>query len=413
MDQNDEELRVGDEAFFAPSLALIHFPAETSDPEGKALLHELAHALTFAQSEFYAQYASDLFTSGAKSLKGVAKLMEAVPEVFGSQTVGGRHHKGTGPDPAVVEDLMGCLHLYRNRFDRIWKTAGKPLVRITSPSAKIGQVSPDQLWARTIVLEIVRTALDVALVPDKVDHPENRIRILHEQLAKGDKLIVPHRGLTLREHIELLMGKKSLPLVDAVVDQIRLIQVLENAPDDLLWKHCPLLTAVVGFEFFFQHFTPYLAATALRNITADFDSCLDSFVNRRPRRPDEARELRRQALELCAALTPRHEGKVIILHPEYHRDPRAMALRTILAFRGFMAKLPDLLYWMLRKHPGARHAICRLDKLKQFSGDAATSYLQLLENRLERSDLSQIEGAYRFEAGTDDEIGEVAVLVPT
>src|SRR5262249_19046776 len=120
MDENDEELRVGDEAFFIPSLALIHFPTETSDPEGKVMLHELGHALTFAESEFYAQYACDLFTSGGTSLAGVKKLMEAVPEVFGSKAVGGRHHEGTEPDPAVVEDLIDCLRLYRDRFDLMW-----------------------------------------------------------------------------------------------------------------------------------------------------------------------------------------------------------------------------------------------------------------------------------------------------
>lgn len=249
-------------ASFTPHLALLLFGSEAQDPAGIHALHELAHALPFAQSDFYAEFAAKKLSGKKVQLKILAPLLEAVPEALAR--LGERHSPGTLPDQAITKALVACATDYDEIFVPAWAAVGRDPREARSPAGDASRLSGLRLFNRTLVLCIVDVALQRAISEDDSESAAKTIYDLAACLAgRSKRLPLPTPAMTLKEHIAALLGASTSRMVSMFSDQFRLLKVLQHVGSPHFVDNMILLPAVVRIEFFLEYGDEHLGYSFL------------------------------------------------------------------------------------------------------------------------------------------------------
>lgn len=414
-----EASRSGDDlcagnASFTPRFALLNLPPLDIDPEGKDALHEMAHADTFAGTDFYALFAQRVLKGETVPIRPLAPFLEVIPTIFGK--VGGRHSPGTLPNPQVVEHLEVCVQRYRKFFGKFWRLADLDPNQVTVIEGQSSPVSGSELFNRSLLLSIFHVALELALVrADTEERPENFVAKLHDDLVRGTGILIPQPGQTIKEHVGVLMGCKKTDMADMFADHIRLADVLLNAEDTNLLKHITLLPALIGVEFFVQWWPPVFTILFFAHQTDSYKPRVMKYVQRRLRSEELKSEVAEHLMRLHMSLRPRADGCPVLVDPEFENDYHAQNLYELMAFRSFMASFPGFLRWLMTEPPFpglASHCAGRIDWLEQHAADAVDAYMKEVARILGHEELAQYENTFKLSPSHNRRLEEVRYLRP-
>jgi hypothetical protein len=400
-------------ASFTPHLALIAFGSEADDPTGVHAIHELAHALTFAQSDFYAEFAAKRLMGQKVQIGTFAPLLETVPEVLGR--LGERHAPGTVPDKELAAALFNCVRDYVEIFAPAWTAVGKDPRRASSAAGDAAGITGLRLFKRTLVLAIVDFALQRALHDDDHGSAARTIYDLADGLGGALKhLDLPTREMTLKDHVSTLLGSPKNQFATMFSDQFRLLEILDHVDSPSFTENMLLLPAVVRIELFLEHHNNYLTYDYFGHTSLDFNQRMDQYVLSKLRNPNTIHTLRKKLEELRLSFAPGFGTTPIMIHPSQQTDPRANSYYTIFGLTEFIARLPKFLELLFEEGPaaifGRPDVTDSLEEIKRRSADGVQAAMKNIAAKLNRPDLSNIDDVIELEEGKDSQFGDVIYL---
>lgn len=373
-------------ATFTPRHAFLNLPPLHRDPGAINALHEIAHAETFAGTAFYASFAARTLKGDAVPIRPLREFLEAIPDAF--RQVGGRSAPGSGPDHAVVYQLVTIANRYVADFGDIWRAMGFDFRTATSPAAAIGAVNASQLVGRTLIQIVARSALELALVRAGEKAPEDHVRALYERFETRQPLPMPGPGEAIQDHIRRMMGKPPRKIVGMFDDQFLLSDVLLNADQAALLELRPLLSAVVGLEYFTQWWPPQFQTLFFAHPTADFGNRVERYIAARARSPSHEQVLSQRLGALAVAIVPVRDRKPILVDPDHAEDPRAHTAFELLSLQSYIFALPHFCESHLRDAPMFGSSCSgAISALKQTSEQAFEAYLRLIAKQAQCPEL--------------------------
>ncbi|CCJ05616.1 hypothetical protein [Methylocystis sp. SC2] len=374
-------------ATFTPRHAFLNLPPLHKDPGAINALHEIAHAETFSGAAFYASFAARTLKGEAVPIRPLREFLEAIPDAF--QHVGGRSAPGSGPDHAVVYHLVTIANRYVADFGDIWREIGFDFRTATSAAAAIGEVNSSQLVGRTLIQIVARCALELALVRAGGKAPEGHVRALYERLETHQPLPMPGPGEGIQDHIQRLMRKSPRKIVGMFDDQLLLADVLLNADQTTLLELRPLLSAVVGLEYFTQWWPPQFQTLFFAHPTADFGNRLQRYVAARARSPSHEQVLLQRLGNLAIAIAPVRDRKPILVDPDHAEDPRAHTAFELLSLQSYIVALPHFCESHLQDAPMIGSSCSgAINALKKTSEQAFEAYVSLIAKQANCPELS-------------------------
>jgi len=399
-DRRERVLQSGD-AFFAWDLAVLRLPPSNSDPDGTRILHEHAHVLTFAGTDFYTGLASEIieakeltFGHISESLQNsaraaeiqrrgqaFARFAEAVPDAL--RKLGERTFEGTLPDSEVVRNLEECVRRYRERFDVEWTVLGLDPASVWGPAAAVGGLDAQKLFNRFILLTFVHAILDATVAgPKREKTPDQITSALRATLMEGD-LLIPVPGMKVADHVRGLLGIGKRDMVTMFNDHFRLASVLLNATDEALHRYIGLLPATVGLEFLVECWPEGVQTSFFSN---SFDQPIRrrSYLARRLRDAPRLARLSAALDKLDRAFVPRFDGLPIRSTRRARNDPTVQGELAVWTMRSFFSALPEFLAGLLAEAPmfEAPRFAERLRWIAETSDQAVSAYLKAAATEL-------------------------------
>lgn len=376
-------------ATFTPRLAFLSLPSLDEDPKGIHALHEIAHADTFAGSAFYASFAARTLKGEAVPMDPIREFLEAIPQAV--REIGGRSAPGSGPDHAAVYHLVTIAKRYVADFADNWRTTGLDFRTATSPAAEIGEVDASQLVGRSLIQMVARCALELALVRAGENAPEDHVRTLFERFESGQPLQVPLPEETILGHIQRLMGKPPRRIAGMFDDQFLLADMLHNADVATLLELRPLLSAVVGLEYFTQWWTPQFQTLLFAHPTAEFNNRLHRYVAARATSQSHWDSLVGRLGELVIGLVPVRDKKPILIDPDFAEDSLSCSAVELMSLRSYIHALPLFCERHLQDAPMIGSSCnVELDALKRTSEQAFQAYVNRITMQAGCPDLAML-----------------------
>lgn len=396
-------------ATFTPRHAFLNLLPLHMDPRAINALHEMAHAETFAGSAFFASFAARILKGEAVPIRPLRGFLEAIPDAY--RHVGGRSAPGSGPDDAVVCHLVTIANRYVAEFGDFWRALGFDLRTATSPAAAIGRVNASQLVGRTLIQTVARSALELALVRAGEKSPEDHVRALYEQFEMRQPLPLPGPGEAIQDHIHRLMRRAPRKFVGMFDDQVLLLDVLLNADQTTLLELRPLLSAVVGLEYFTLWCPPRFETLFFFHPTADFGFRLERYVAARARSPSHKQALSLRLGALAAAIAPVRDRKLILVDPDHVEDPRVHTAYELLSLKSYIFALPHFCEHHLRDASmiGSSQSYA-ITALKQTSEEAFEAYLGLIARQAKYPELSTLLESVVLRQGKSSDGRDILLL---
>ena len=262
-DPDEYEVPADNAASFFPMLA---FTRLNNDPEDRHILHEMSHVLTFAQTQFYADFAARAIIARPPPFRNLLPIFEIVPQLLADG--GERHSPGTTPDRHLCDKVRHCLEVLNHDLDR---SGWRDVLRGYSAAGLAAGIPAQKVFNRSFVIALIQVAVDLHASGGWQSDPCETLGFVCSNFAARSRAHFFRNVRTLQEIIKRVVHLPDPPGVKLLNDQALLSHVFTEASLERLVENISLVPAIARVEFFVYSENNLITASFFSKPSKDYD----------------------------------------------------------------------------------------------------------------------------------------------